>query len=148
MVALAGVNLGGSSPKVVIVKGAVAVLALVLACLAAGGAAHAQNTANELLQDCEILERTLVIQGDLTSYVTSHEADICWAYMMAFLDLSAFQGQSGQPALKFCPPSGVTLTQYIRILTNYARAHPEQLHQRAGFVALNAMFKAFPCSVR
>jgi len=45
----------------------------------------------------------------------------CWGYMGAVQDLSGAVDDTGKPVLGYCPDPKTTLTQLIRVFTNYAR---------------------------
>ena len=44
------------------------------------------------------------------------------------------------------PKGGVTNGQAARVVLRYLRDHPEQLHEKASFLAVLALRDAFPCS--
>jgi hypothetical protein len=69
----------------------------------------------------------------------------CWGYMSAVQDLSGFVDETGKRVLGFCPDPKTKLTQHIRVFTNYARTHPQELHEKASLLILRAMLNAFPC---
>jgi Rap1a immunity proteins len=115
-------------------------LALMLLCTPA----HSE-TGNTLLQACEALEREIRFSGDNVQLPARADVHRCWGYMGAVQDLSVAVGETGKPLLGSCPGPTTKLTQLIRVFTNYARTHPQELHQRAPLLVLNAMAQAFPC---
>jgi Rap1a immunity proteins len=109
-------------------------------------AARAQS-ANELLQACEGLERTMTFVGDNISFPPSQTNDECWYFMSAVQQYStlAVPG-TGQRFLGACTGPTTTLSQLIRAFTNYARSHPQHLNATATVVTYNAMQSTFPCN--
>jgi hypothetical protein len=67
------------------------------------------------------------------------------ASMGAVQDLSVEVDETGKPLLRSCPGPKTTLTQLIRVFTNYVSTHPQELHEKASLLVLNAMVSAFPC---
>jgi hypothetical protein len=106
--------------------------------------AHSE-TGNGLLQACEVFEREVRIEGDKIALPNRTDVHKCWGYMGAVQDLSGFVDETGQRVLGFCPDPKTKLTQYIRVSTNYARTHPQELHEKASVLILRAMLQAFPC---
>jgi len=114
-------------------------------------------TAGELLGHCEELERAWVIQGKDVSMrpvgtVSAVNAGKCWGYLEAYFDISYLRivdpikpNVSPTALLNVCPPSGVNLSQFIRMFLQKARASPAQLHNGAFFMIQNMLVEAFPC---
>ena len=50
--------------------------------------------------------------------------------------------------LPFCIPDGVEVKQSVIIVLKYIRDHPEKAHIRASTLAMTALQKAFPCSLK
>jgi Rap1a immunity proteins len=71
----------------------------------------------------------------------------CTGYVRGFIDAMLIGTLSAtMPGPKYCPPKeGLDATQARLIIEKYLRNNPEKLHQHAGFVAAEALFKAFPC---
>jgi Ssp1 endopeptidase immunity protein Rap1a len=65
--------------------------------------------------------------------------------MSAVQDLSGAEDETGKRLLGYCPDPKTTLSQFIRVFTNYARAHPQELHELAPVLIVRAMQLAFPC---
>jgi hypothetical protein len=106
--------------------------------------AHSE-TGNGLLQACEALEREARLEGDNIALPPRPDVHRCWGYMGAVQDLSGFVDETGKRVLGFCPDPKTKLTQHIRVFTNYARTHPQELHEKASLLILRAMLNAFPC---
>jgi hypothetical protein len=102
------------------------------------------DSGDELLQACEALERTARISGDMIQLPNRTDVHRCWGYMSAVQDFSVVTN-NGTRLLKSCPGPNTTLTQLIRVFTNYARTHPQELHDKASVLVLSAMAQAFPC---
>jgi len=106
---------------------------------------RAQETAEQLLQACENLERGLRFNGK-TAYVPSDpDSNRCWGFFSAVQQTTAFETSPGNRLLFSCPGPTTTLTQIIRVFINFAHAHPEKLNERAAVIAYDAMQVAFPC---
>jgi Rap1a immunity proteins len=108
--------------------------------------AHSE-TGSALLQACEALEREIRISGNNIQLQARTDVHRCWGYMGAVQDFSVIvmDDQTGKPLLNSCPGPNTTLTQLIRVFTNYARTHPEELHEKASLLVYRAMLSAFPC---
>jgi len=120
------------------------IAALLLATGAVSTPAHSE-TGNGLLQACEALEREVRISGNKVLLPERPHVYRCWGYMGAVQDLSVGVDEAGKPLLGSCPGPNTKLTQLIRVFTNYARTHPQELHEKAPVLVLNAMAQAFPC---
>ncbi len=118
---------------------------LCVALLFCSSSARAQS-ANELLQACEGLERTMTFVGDNISFSPSPTNDECWYFMSAVQQYSTLAAPGGQRLLGACTEPTTTLSQLIRAFTNYARSHPQYLNATATVVTYNAMQSTFPCS--
>jgi Rap1a immunity proteins len=104
------------------------------------------ETGNGLLQACEALEREALIEGDSIQLPARTDVHECWGYMGAAQDFSAMvNNQTEKRLLNSCPGPKTTLTQLVRVFTNYARAHPQELHDKASLLVYRAMLNAFPC---
>lgn len=99
-------------------------------------------SANELLQACEALERAMTITGNNFSFPRTEPNYECWYFMSAVQQYSTFVNPTGR-VLGACPAETTTLTQLIRVFTNYASSNPEELNMAA--VAVRAVQSAFPC---
>jgi hypothetical protein len=122
-----------------------AILALGIALLFCNSSARAQS-ADELLQACETLERTMTISGDKVSFAQTQPNYECWYFMGAVQQYATFVDPAGQVLLGACTGKTTKLTQLIPIFTKYARSHPQLLNEKAAVVAFQAMQSAFPCN--
>jgi hypothetical protein len=121
------------------------VVALFLATGAVSTPAHSE-TGNGLLQACEALERTARLSGDNVQLPARADVHICWGYMSAVQDFAVLRDPETKKTLfRSCPGPDTTLMQFIRVFTNYARTHPQELHWEASDVVYRAMQSAFPC---
>jgi hypothetical protein len=108
--------------------------------------AHSE-TGDGLLQACEALEREIRISGNNVQLPARADVHKCWGYMGAVQDFSVMvDNQTGKTLFHSCPGPDTTLTQLIRVFTNYARTHPQELHEKASLLVYRAMLHAFPCS--
>jgi hypothetical protein len=103
------------------------------------------ETGNTLLQACEALEREARIEEGQVRLPNKPDVHKCWGYMGAVQDFSGLVDDTGQRLLNSCPDPKTKLTQHIRVFTNYARTHPQELHERAPVLIMRAMQLAFPC---
>ena len=72
--------------------------------------------------------------------------DFCMLYMLGFDDgYNAANFVAGNKNMVYCIPSGVTSDQLVDIFIKYLNDHPESLHEKAQFLALSSLLKAFPC---
>ena len=108
-------------------------------------AAAIQN-AGELLSACEDFERSVKDKGGgQLSLPLKGDVYTCFGFMNAIQDLSVLLNSDTTRLLGSCPPPSSRVSQLIRVFTNYARKHPETLHEKAGDVAVLALQNAFPC---
>jgi hypothetical protein len=112
------------------------------------GSAYAIETGNDLLSACEVFERNAIVSAEGLRFDRSPppEAYMCFGFMNALQQVTRWQSTGDSlPTLEICAPEKSKLTQLIRVFTNYARAHPEELHEQAASVATIALRLAFPC---
>jgi len=73
------------------------------------------------------------------------EGNVCSGYVKGVSDAqSSFVGW-GIMEPRWCSPEGVTQVQLMHILIKHLKEHPEQLHQHAGGLTVNAFIEAFSC---
>jgi hypothetical protein len=106
-------------------RGAVLVLAIVMAACAA----QAQRVSNvkgaTLLQNC-----------------TGPSTLACDAYVDGFGDAIEAEGKASAVA---CIPPSVTGTELRDVLVKFLKDHPEHQHEKASKLAKQAFGKAYPC---
>ena len=106
-------------------------------------------TGQELLRQCEALERGAFVSGDTVQLPKGQDAAACWFYMGAVQDLAATVEEEGGPSLiGSCVPPETTRMELVRAFTRYARAHRADLDLRATALVIPALSKAFPCPMR
>src|SRR3954463_2835581 len=129
---------GGQVKAVALAVGAVA---------AAASVSPAQAvTGQELLRQCDALERGALVSGDTVRLPKSQDAATCWIYMGAVQDVSATVEEEGGPSLiGSCVPPETTRMELVRAFTRYARAHRAALDLRATALIIPALSQAFPC---
>jgi len=103
-------------------------------------------TGQELLRQCEALERGALVSGETVQLPKSQDAATCWVYMGAVQDLTATVEEEGGPSLiGSCVPPETTRMQLVRAFTTYARAHRADHDLRATALVIPALSQAFPC---
>jgi Ssp1 endopeptidase immunity protein Rap1a len=103
-------------------------------------------TGQELLQQCEALERGAVVSGEAIQLPKGQDAASCWFYMGAVQDLAATVEEEGGPSvIGSCVPPETTRIELVRAFIKYARAHRADLNLRATALVIPALSAAFPC---
>ena len=106
-------------------------------------------TGQELLRQCEALERGALVSGETVQLPKSQDAATCWVYMGAVQDLTATVEEEGGPSLiGSCVPPETTRMQLVRAFTTYARTHRADLDLRATALVIPALSQAFPCPMQ
>jgi hypothetical protein len=70
----------------------------------------------------------------------------CWGAFGAVQELIPLVDRGGGRLLSICGPEMATRTQLVKIFQKYVAEHPEEGHLSFGYVAQEALEKAFPCS--
>ena len=106
-----------------------AVALAVAAIVTAASVSPAQAvTGQELLRQCDALERGALVSGDTVRLPKGQDAATCWIYMGAVQDVSATVEEEGGPSLiGSCVPPETTRMELVRAFTRYARAHRADL---------------------
>jgi hypothetical protein len=121
-------------------------LAVATAATAASVSPAQAVTGQELLRQCDALERGALVSGDTVRLPKSQDAATCWIYMGAVQDVSATVEEEGGPSLiGSCVPPETTRMELVRAFTRYARAHRADLDLRATALIIPALSQAFPC---
>src|SRR5829696_2902687 len=103
-------------------------------------------TGQELLRQCEALERGGVVSGETVRLPKGQDAAACWFYMGAVQDFAATVEEEGGPSvIGSCVPPEATRMELVRAFTKYARAHRRDLDLRATALVIPALSAAFPC---
>jgi len=103
-------------------------------------------TGQELLRQCDALERGALVSGDTVRLPKGQDAATCWIYMGAVQDVSATVEEEGGPSLiGSCVPPETTRMELVRAFTRYARAHRADLDLRATALIIPALSQAFSC---
>jgi hypothetical protein len=103
-------------------------------------------TGQELLRQCEALERGAVVSGETVRLPKGQDAAACWFYMGAVQDVAATVEDEGGPSvIGSCVPPETTRIDLVRAFTKYARAHRPDLDLRATALVIPALSAAFPC---
>jgi hypothetical protein len=107
------------------------------------GNACAIGTGSDLLSACEAFERDAEVFDGHVRMGTSWDSYVCFGFMNAVQQFSGLK--SSDQGLPICvPPGAGDLVQLIRVFTNYARAHPEQLHLQGAELAIRALEVCLP----
>lgn len=105
--------------------------------------AHADG--NKLLNDCNIVVRTMDA-GEPPSSGEGVSAGMCLGLMQGITNLNLIYQMKFNNETLFClPPLGINNGQAARIVVNYLRSKPEELHKNRSFLAIDAFADAFPC---
>lgn len=118
-------------------------IALVLALLFSSSAVAGVNTGNKMLKFC----------GALFNEEFSSDHVACLWYVDGFRRGSFYAKQetllaSGNPDLPdlfVCIPLEVTNGQLARVLYQWLKSHPSELHEGAGQLTWRAFYDAWPC---
>ena len=103
-------------------------------------------TGQDLLRQCDALERGAVVSGEVVRLPKGQDAAACWVYMGAVQDFAATVEEEGGPSLiGSCVPAETTRIELVRAFTKYARAHRADLDLRATALVIPALSEAFPC---
>lgn len=103
-------------------------------------------TGQELLRQCEALERGAVLSGETVRLPKGQDAAACWVYMGAVQDFAATVEDEGGPSvIGSCVPAETTRIELVRAFTKYARTHRADLDLRATALVIPALNAAFPC---
>ena len=77
------------------------------------------------------------------------DAGKCWGYIHAFQGLANLWYPTNPTprtsVLNVCVPSGVSLTQLVRMFLQEARNNPAALHEDANLMVLNMLMHNFSC---
>lgn len=96
---------------------------------------------NELYAWCSTAQRTVNVQVDGVRFTGSpedqHAAALCWGYVEGIVDMSPVGEE-------FNPGEGVRSSQYVDVITNYLKSHPNIRNQSAAELVQNALREAFP----
>jgi hypothetical protein len=103
---------------------------------------HKLEDGNQLYSDCQAWHRNMVLSGHRITFATNNPqglygAGACWGYVLGVVD-SIPTGEGFEPA------STVRASQYIDVVTDYLRDHPELRDRPAYLLAREALSKAFP----
>lgn len=93
---------------------------------------------NTLLQQCNAAVRridAIKTGGDPGNALEQQAAEYCVGYINGFVDADE----------RHCPPEGVTMQQYIRVIIKFLNDHPEKLHLGRAHLVDEALGSAFPC---
>ncbi len=123
---------------------AVAVLALSFP--AAAETAIGKQAGTELLRRCEPALR--MVEADSRRLLTDAEyaqAQSCLGFIDGFLWGHGWAAWREQRDMYYCPPEAFTAAQFVPLLVEYLRAHPERLDASGHVLLFSALSNAYPC---
>src|SRR5437762_13371070 len=112
--------------------------AIFIGLIAAYQEACAIESARDLANYCESLQRSTKGRGQYVRIPGTKEALQCWGYMQAMQNMSVLVDESGDRVMGSCPPEETTLLQLIRAFVIYARSHPQQLKGNAAIAVIKS----------
>jgi hypothetical protein len=124
---------------------AFALMVALLPFVAATSQASAIESARDLVNYCQHLEKGTKGTGEKIRIPNTKEALVCWGYMQSIQDLSVLSDEHGRRILAACPPERTTLLHLIHLFVTYARSHTSELQGNAAVVVIKALQEAFPC---
>jgi hypothetical protein len=107
--------------------------------------ARAIDSARELVNSCQELEKGREGAGKDILIPNSREALLCWGYLQAMQDLSILVDQHGRRIIGSCPPEQTTSLQLVHLFMAYARSHAGELEGNAAAAVIKALQDSFPC---
>jgi hypothetical protein len=121
--------------------------ALMMTARAADGAFW--ESGNDFVRYCSSIEK-----GDVAIDLTELTRGMhCMGYIQGLsagvAETITFGTEKGYAVpVPFCIPEGVEVKQSVIIVLKYIRDHPEKAHIQASTLAMAALQKAFPCSLK
>jgi len=119
------------------------IVSLFIACSASSSLAEIDG--NMLLENCNEAARYLGNKNNLP--VNFSSVNLCVGYISGVNDLhTTFVGSVAcfDPPV-FCSPRPAHLEQLVKIVVNYLKKHPEDLHFQGSVLTVAALKDAFPC---
>jgi Rap1a immunity proteins len=110
--------------------------------------ARAIESAGELVNSCQELEKGREGVGTEILIPGNRDALTCWGYMQAMQDLSVLVDQRGRRVIGSCPPEQTTSLELIQVLLTYARTHANELDGNAAALVIRALQEKYPCPTR
>jgi hypothetical protein len=107
--------------------------------------ARAIDSARELVNSCQELEKGREGAGKDILIPNSREALLCWGYLQAIQDLSVLVDQHGRRIIGSCPPEQTTSLQLVHSFLAYARSHAGELEGSVAAAVIKAFKDSFPC---
>jgi hypothetical protein len=121
-----------------------AVLALPLS--AAAENSLGRQTGTELLARCEPALRMVEAGSRLLLNDAEYaQAQSCLGFVDGFIWGHGWAAWREHRDMYYCPPEEFTAWQFVPVLVEYLRAHPDRLDARAHVLVFSALSSAFPC---
>src|ERR1700752_2958552 len=97
------------------------------------------QSARELLQSCEMLERAMHVEGRTVYIPPGPEINQCWGFIEAVQQYATLADQDGKTLLDACLNPDITTTDILQVFVKYALAHPDKANLKAAAAAYNAL---------
>ena len=118
-------------------------LMVVVALLVCASWASADST-QELLSACrDVAEAKIDSKGIAIS--KNFDSGLCWGAFGVYQRVTVMVDSTGDHLFAACVPQAVKRSQDIAIFVEFAKRHPERLHEEAFDVVMDALRSAFPC---
>lgn len=119
-------------------------LIFIIALSESANASPTLQDGNALLSGCSGYLRILDGQGDAAD---AFSAGGCVGYIIGASDFNTAHAavSGGEQEGFFCVPSNVPLVQKVRVLVQYLKSNPSELHRPQYILTMDAFSEAFPC---
>jgi len=109
---------------------------------------RAQHSANEFIPACRLALqlRDKYGEGGVVTLPVDSPYVMAAGQCMGMVAALTEVGTVLVPQFRFCPPSGVTYTQALRVVLSYLDAHPQRTNEPLTALAVEALRAAWPCA--
>ena len=73
------------------------------------------------------------------------QAQSCLGFVDGFMWGHGWAAWREKRDMYYCPPEELTATQFVPVLVEYLRAHPDRLDAQAHVLLFSALTSAYPC---
>lgn len=125
------------------------VLQAAAATSAFGAASMGKESGAALLARCE--PAVWMIEAGNRRLLSDPEyarAQSCLGFVDGFMWGHGWAAWRERRDMYYCPPEELTATQFVPVLVEYLRAHPERLEARAHVLLFSALSSTYPCQPR
>jgi hypothetical protein len=124
----------------------IAALAIALS-TSAMAADYGNDSASAYLSYCRPVAAAKVLGNDQIEFPLNAQTEKCWGAFTAIQQMiPIIEAGADTPLLRVCAPESGMTTQLVAVFVKYASDHPELRHLSFGQVALQSLWKAFPCA--